>query len=286
MYRRRLLALAGLAAGGSGCLDSAPDGDAPARSTPAGGTGDATERAPTTTPPGTRTPATRRTLASNEPYRTARGWTLRVRTYRVRRGVLAHRPDGFAVSVPEGRQYLQVGVETSGAGAPPPRDLRLAAAVDGQLPFGPRTSVLEAVPADRLGTVQAVPVPVPFSGRSVSLRWTPPDQPPVEWAVSDRLTDRLAVRPDLRASLDAPEQTAGDRIPVTLTVGNDGRRDDWLVARLALAGAAERPVELAVGAGETRTVERTLPAAFGDDGRATVVLDWGLDAVRRTVERA
>ena len=282
--RRALLRLGGgaLLGGLAGCAGA-----------PAGGTASEPSEAPaapTRTPPGTRTPASpdRTTLESNEPYRTAAGWTVRVAVFRVRRGVVAAAPDGGRPVIPRDRQFLQVGVETSGPDAPAPVDLCLAATVDGERPVEGCPARLDA--AGEAGSLQALPVPLSFETApgSAAVVWDRPDAPAVRWTVGDRTVDALARPPEFVVEgLDAPDAVPpGEEFEVGITVHNAGGRRDWFVAELGLASAAEgEALELAYGAGERLTKPRSLVADFGGSDELVVRLDWGLGASEATVAR-
>ncbi|MFB6129627.1 MAG: hypothetical protein ABEJ28_02270 [Salinigranum sp.] len=287
MRRRRYLLCLG--AGLTGCVSRGP-ASTPTRSrttTPS----DARTADPTTTPSGTRTAVAsdRRTLESNEPYRTAAGWRVRVTVFRARRGLVAVGDPRDEPVVPADRQFLEVGVETRGDGAPPPEDLCLSAAVDGEYPFEDCPVRIEAVDPDRLGTVQALPVPLEFGGAGAAVVWRRTDGPNVRWGVSDRTLAALRRPPAFVVEdVAVPDVAAeGETFDVEVTLHNAGRRADWFVAELGVASASGgRAVELACGAGETLTKTRELTARFGGNEALTVRLDWGLDAIERRVERA
>jgi hypothetical protein len=278
MDRRRYLVLLGAAASGCTGRRSAP------------GTPRSETAAPTTTPPGTRTAADsdRTTLESNEPYETGEGWVARVSVYRARRAIVAA-GDQPAPVVPADRQFLQVGVTTRGDGAPAPEELCLAAAVDGESPDPACTARLEAVRADRVGRLQAVPVPLQFEGDRAAVVWERSDAPTVRWRVPAATVDALRRPPEFVVEgLEVPETAQdGETIEVGITVRNEGGRKDWFVAELGLASTpGGEALELAYGAGESLTKPRDLVADFRGGDDLVVRLDWGLDAVERRVRRA
>lgn len=283
MNRRRYLAvLGGATAGFAGCVDS---DDAATTVEPETGAD-----APTTTPAGTRTPARSEstTLESNEPYRTPDGWTLRVAVYRVRRGVIEWGTVHTDAVVPEDRQFLQVGVRTDGEGAPDPSELCFVAEVDGERPYEGCTSRIEAVP-DRLGQLHGVPVPLPSEAQSAAVVWRSGDGHEARWLVDGTTVAELARPPEFVVEdLSVPKRVAdGEEFEVEITLRNDGEREDWFVGQLGFAAASfARDLEVPLDAGERVTVPRTLPARFGESDELTVVLDWDLDSLTRTVTRA
>lgn len=191
--------------------------------------------------------------------------------------------------MPPDRQFLQVGVETSGSGAPAPEDLCLAATVDGERPVDGCPARLDA--AGDAGSLQAVPVPLSFESapESAAVVWDRPDAPNVRWTVDDQTVDALANPPEFVVEgLDAPDVVpAGEAFEVGITVHNRGGRRDWFVAELGLSSAADgEELELAYGAGERLTKPRSLVADFGGADELVVRLDWGSDAVEATVARA
>lgn len=284
MNRRRYLAVLGATTTLSGCVFV--DGPAP------GTERDSTaEPVPTTTPDGTRTPASSdsTTLASNEPYRTPEGWALRVSVYRVRRGIIEWGPVHTDAVVPENRQFLQIGVHTSGEGAPDPGELCFVAEIDGERPFEGCTSRIEAVSREKLGQVQAVPVPLPNEADSVAVVWRSDDGHEARWTVPRMAVAELARPPEFVVEdLAVPDSVAdGEEFEVEITPRNDGQRSDWFVAELGLGAASDAmDIEIPLDAGERVTVPRRLPAHFGENDELTIVLDWNLDSLERVVERA
>jgi hypothetical protein len=191
--------------------------------------------------------------------------------------------------MPPDRQFLQVGVETSGPGAPAPADLCLAATVDGERPVGGCPARFDA--AGDAGSLQALPVPLSFDAApdSAAVVWDRPDASNVRWRVGDRVVDALSRPPAFVVEgLDVPDAVpAGEAFEVGITLRNAGGRRDWLVADLGLASApGGETLELACGAGERLTKPRSPVADFGERDELTVRLDWGLDAIEATVARA
>jgi hypothetical protein len=284
MNRRRYLAvLGGATAGLAGCVDS---DDTATTVEPETGAD-----APTKTPDGTRTPASPEstTLENNEPYRTPEGWTLRVVVYRVRRGIVEWGTVHTDAVVPEDRQFLQAGVRTGGEGAPDPSELCIVAEVDGERPFEGCTSRLEAVSREKLGQLHAVPVPLPTDADSVAVVWHSGDGHEARWRVDGTTVAELDRPPEFVVEdLAVPDSVAdGEEFEVDITLRNDGGRKDWFAAELGFASASDAmDLEIPLGVGERVTVPRTLTAHFAEGDEATVVLDWDLDSLSRTVMRA
>lgn len=284
MNRRRYLALLGATTTLSGCVGT----EGPGTATEPGASG---TPAPTMTPDGTRTPASSEatTLESNEPYRTPSGWTLRVAVYRVRRGIIEWGTVHSDAVVPEDRQFLQAGVRTSGEGAPDPGELCVTAEIDGKRPYEGCTSRLEAVSRGRLGQLHAVPVPLPTDADSVTVVWKSGDGHEARWRIDGTTVAELARPPEFVVEdLAVPETVAdGEEFEAEITVRNDGQRKDWFVAELGFASASDATdLEIPLDVGERVTVPRTLSAHFGEGDELTVVLDWDLDSLSRTVRRA
>lgn len=285
MHRRRYLALLGATTTAlAGCVDA----DTPGTATESDSDG---TPAPTETPAGTRTPASPEstTLESNEPYRTPEGWTLRVAIYRVRRGIIEWGTVHTDAVVPEDRQFLQVGVRTDGEGAPDPSELCFVAEIDGERPYGGCASRLEAVSREKFGQVHAVPVPLPTDANAVAVVWHSGDGYEPRWTVPTRTVAALRRVPEFVVEdLAVPESVAdGEEFEVEITLRNDGDRTDWFVAELGFASASDGlDLEIPLDPGERVTVPRTLPAQFGEEDELTVVLDWDLGSLTRTVTRA
>lgn len=285
MNRRRYLACLGATATVlAGCVGTESPRTATERDSTA-------EPAPTKTPDGTRTPASPEstTLESNEPYRTPDGWTLRVAVYRVRRGIIEWGPDHTDAVVPADRQFLQAGVRTSGDGAPDPGECCLVAEIDGERPYEDCTSRLEAISGERLGQLHAVPVPLPTDADEAAVVWRSDEGHEARWRVDGTTVAELARPPEFVVEdLVVPETAAdGEEIEAEITLRNDGGRTDWFAAELGFASASDATdLEIPLDAGERVTVPRGLTARFGERDEATVVLDWGLDSLARTVARA
>lgn len=286
MKRRRYLALA--TASLAGCAGRESEGTPPETTTSGNPSGDT----PTRTPPGTRTAADpeKRLLESNEPYQTADGQTVRLSIYRARRGIVEAGMVHNRPLVPENMQFLQVGVDIDGEdGAADPETLCLAATVDGERPFEGCTARVEAIDSDRQGTLQAVPVPLTFSGDDAAIVWERPETGNVQWIVPERTLASLRSPPEFVVENVSMPETVRDSEPfdVDITVSNEGGRKDWFVAELRPLSYSDGPdLEVPYDPGESRTVTRELTANFGESDELLVRLDWDLGSVTKTVQLA
>ena len=300
MQRRRLLA--GLAAGVplAGCLGASspgtPSTETATTETATTTTADETTAATTSTA-GTTSAGDAETLDLGESFDTSDGRTVTVRAVRVRRFVLTWGVHVDPVAL-AGRQFVvaDVSVESGNAGTtatpayPGGDNLRqqFRVGLDGER-YPETDRVFRVLPRSddpdrvRLG----FPVPAPATADRGAVVWTGgSDVPAARWTLTDDHRRALANPPafEVRAFEIPDEVERGTEFEATVTVANTGSSNGTFLAELGATTISDTPeIRVDVPAGQTVTARRTVDPYYPEDAaELTVVLNWGVDRLRRT----
>lgn len=278
--------------GGGGGLTEAPDPTTAPTTTAQSTGGTQTERVRRT---GDASSHPRR-LALGQSVTTADGWSVSVANARVQRSILAYcrNPARRNVVATEDSQFVVVEVAvrgTDGELGPPP---------DGRLPLGVSVDGRRVRPDDDRGCEEYFtgdgrgwsPSParlgfrVPIGrARSAGIVWHRPDDGRVAWLLPDAVVETLASAPRFAVrSFEVPgEARRFGTIEVALDVENVGDRDGTFRADLEWTYPSfQHEIAVDVPAGDTVTYRERL-APPDHDTRVTLVLDWGIDALERTI---
>ncbi|MDS0259090.1 hypothetical protein NDI56_06760 [Haloarcula sp. S1CR25-12] len=250
MHRRRLLALVGSVAVGSGCTGTETDSPSGETVTPM------PVPDPTDGPPDREGP--------DQPDQSV---SITVRSAAVQPGVVtANTPDSISV-VDDAGQYLVLSV----AGDALDRsavEFRFSGASYPPEVFGGRGLYRESGADDDDAGLLVFGLPETGDATDAELAWADGS-----WSPPERVVDRLgAPSPPMRVSFDGPETAGEDDPRLTVAVTNEGNAPGWFVLALNRQGplSASAPVariagELTAGATTTRTLDAVPP----EDGRAT-----------------
>lgn len=146
----------------------------------------------------------------------------------------------------------------------------LAAAVE---PFTDRTHLGFSLPVD----VEPAETALVWRGSETT----------VTWSLPDAVSEKLAAPPAYDVDSFVVEASAGDcPVEASVSVSNVGDSAGVFVASLGTTSLSDQPeITIPLDAGGSTTRTECIPYTESEGG-ATIVLDWGWDALERTVDTA
>lgn len=223
-------------------------------------------------------------LDPDDSYSTDASWSLTVDDVAVRIAVVdtgTIHPDPVWA---EDGQFVVADFTVEGRDAPDPANLNVTCRVDTGDALG-WTYVDADGPRDESSQPIGFEVPSSPAPTAGAIVWAPDEGPEVRWTLSEATLANLARLPEFELKSFSVADAPGDEVDATLTVANVGDGDGVFLAEVGAGAMSDQPeVEIAVPAGETRTVTRRVLAGSPNGGPTRVVLRWRDTKIERTVE--